>query len=516
MRRFSLLWFCALAGFSLFSLDHVIAAEALRDPWMQPFGATSIWNTPIGDQSDLVSVELKSEYKVKPELEYVYQVSNQPFTRNVLILRNWKKRIDSNKKIDEIPIDDFLLGAKLNEVGQNTACSALLMPDRQTVKNFCQFCRTGRSSPCFVAQETQWNLFESNGMDDGRLTSGMSILGGALKIDAHSHLTDIDHAVKILLPASELSAGPDGSGFRWPATRTDEAYKTLFKGSNSELTIGSLLTVDSDRMKELDSILTTDFGKSFAQTCYQFGAYVVDYSRDRELGLCMTPEFQRELMSSGDATQAGATPESIQKDLQVIFAKVKVVKNNVAESIGGAGARRYSEAISPLLAVEHFGRDNESIVPIQNGLMTDGELFPTYWNLIPNSRELVDFGFDERFYYSSPRSFRIKSLPGRQIGLYQTVLEKRSPLNVSVRVCVQGKVKLSLAHLSFSKNTAIADKLEAVEFDTDPQSKEWRLFEAKAELPEGQDFYRIMLMTSGDGMVWIDDFDARLIPEAKP
>jgi hypothetical protein len=76
---------------------------------------------------------------------------------------------------------------------------------------------------------------------------------------------------------------------------------------------------------------------------------------------------------------------------------------------------------------------------------------------------------------------------------------------------------LSIALASFNEDRIDTEEITSVELHGDAKAttRDWNLIEGTIKVAKGQDHCRIMVIASGEGTVWLDDFDARLISETK-
>ncbi len=332
---------------------------------MDPFSDQSIWNTSIGKDALLSKEPLGKFAYLEPEFEYLYRISNAPFVRPVFAINTWYQRLGNNKQIDQIPIDDFIIGSHPFDARSPDSCAAFLMPDHRTVKNLTAFSRMYRSGPCYAQSVKSWDIYGSDGLDDGRIDSGMSILGGAIRADACNTVDDIRHAIKICLPPSMLYGSQENTTFRWPAIRSGEQSSNRYSGVNASLTMGALLTLSEEDFQTVSTQVAGPIAKSIAKCIYEFGVYVVDDTGDNKVRICITPEAHSQVWAiSGEPLKKGSWPtfpQAVTNDLKLVLAMLRVVEDNSSESIGGKeknvdrffGNRSLKKSSSPEPSSDH-------------------------------------------------------------------------------------------------------------------------------------------------------------------
>ncbi len=522
MMRFGILFLLCLLW--LCSADVSVRAQSsvtMRDPWIDPFSESSIWNMPIGKDAKTSHLNVMLGEFVEPEVEYIYRISNDPFQQPIFKFNTWYNRLGSSIKLDQIPIDDFIMGAHPNDIRYPFACAAFLMPDKRTVKNIKAFCRMNRASPCFADSVTNWDLFQNDGGDDGRIHSGMSILGGSIRLDGHGKLAQIDHAIKLCLPAKLLGKGIDQKGFRWPAVRAGIDFEQRYQGPNAKFVLGSLITYSDADYQALREKLSDPFVIAVADAIYHFGCYIADESSTDTARLCITPEVLVSLWNESKEKKSrgmpATFPESVAIELGQAFQSLSIVDDNSTENPGGVGNRRKQLPRPPAFSSEESTGDSSIAIPIKNGFMTDSDLYPEYWFFVLPGKPEIEYAADSKIFYSAPKSMRFKTLPdGKPLTVSQpSFIPPVSDVSVSARVRVDGMVSIRFEAASYGQNVRqvrppIVPLLSAeLKGSSEDKSNEvWHLLRGKAKFENLSQRYRLQFIATGDGTVWIDDVDA--------
>jgi hypothetical protein len=224
--------------------------------------------------------------------------------------------------------------------GHNDAL-AVVMPDGQTVIQAQPFARCSPGGPATsLALAPSANLY-TNGILGAHGGSGLSSLGGTIRLNQLVPGGVIRHALKVNLDAAvDLSPSP---GFRWPAVRHDSCAPGCYGGTVSALEMGSLLAIPSS--VDINALgLETAPGRMLAWTLQNYGAYVADntarsvFSIETEDGPngSVVNQFQQTWGYPFQAPAGNGTPWS--HDINVIIANLAVVANNGPLSIGGGGS----------------------------------------------------------------------------------------------------------------------------------------------------------------------------------
>lgn len=336
--------------------------------WERPFTKESIWNTPIGSDAVYLDAELDEAFhrnfdstetatdRTMSEAVVLYR-EQKSFPETPIFESTWTNRCDPLKKIDQtihFPAS-FLYNStpRTGNVEANGAW-AFLWSDG-TLRSATIFGRCEAGGPL---QLPRWAFFQSTTINSDGVTnafghgaSGMSGLGGLLRVGELSSEEPIRHPLKLTWPAWVYAYyGPDRKGFRWPARLADN-YATepdRYTGTKNELVMGTLLALKPE--VDIPSLPLTTIGKKLATAMQHYGVYLVE-----DCGPGPNEDWERwQLMMELDVV-TGKSPHDEAKDLgydfhasrggegdfksdlNVILPLLHIVDNNGPDSIGGGG-----------------------------------------------------------------------------------------------------------------------------------------------------------------------------------
>jgi hypothetical protein len=242
----------------------------------------------------------------------------------------------SGSAFASVPIpSDFMVSSN----GHNDAL-AVVMPDGQTVLQGQPFarCVAGGMGTVMVMAPSD-NLYGS-GILGAHGGSGLSSLGGTIRLNELVPGGVIRHALKVNLDAAtDLYPSP---GFRWPAIRHDSCAPGCYGGSVPALEMGSLLAIPTT--VNINALgLETAPGRMLAWTLQNYGAYVADNTAQSTFSIetedspsgSLVTQFQQTWGFPFEAPAGNGTPWS--HDINVILTNLAVVANNGPSSIGGGG-----------------------------------------------------------------------------------------------------------------------------------------------------------------------------------
>lgn len=369
-----------LAGVLLIGGGVLSSADAAttRHPYDHPFHPDNIWNKPIGTGAQYApaNLDVNLDYFGVDE-DVIITTPNAPMTQIWYNNIGWSSSAQnarcfkSGGLIDTAPIpSNFLV---LQPAGSTpNASTAILRPDGRTFYQTQPLARCQQGGNAFTLvdyQEADMFGMEYRGAHGG---SGLSSIGGTIRLGELTDGGEINHALKVnLYAAKHLSYPADGSpGYRWPAWKADSYAADAYQGPNPKVEMGSLLALLPSYN---ENNLQTEPARKIARALKNYGAYVADDSAWNAIDFAVEQGPEGKVKDEfparwGYNMNMGDKSHPWFRDLQDIFANLHVVDNNSPSSIGGGGAPRAAGA--PAL---NYVQGNIWIDQNQNGIKEVGE-----------------------------------------------------------------------------------------------------------------------------------------------
>jgi hypothetical protein len=318
------------------------APPGTRNKFLWPFASTSIWNMPIGRGAVYVPAHIAPPtlQTLTSDQDIIIMDPTAPLTPLAHNGSGWGGGnccTASGTPLISVPIPaDFMVSSN----SHNNAL-AVVMPDGQTVIQGQPFARCTPGSPATALSLTPSDNLYTGGILGAHGGSGLSSLGGTIRLNELVPGGAIRHALKVNVDgATDLFPSP---GFRWPAIRHDSCAPGCYGGTVSALEMGSLLAIPAS--VNINALgLQTAPARMLAWTLQNYGAYIADntarsvFSVETEyspVGAVVT-QFQQTWGYPFQAAAGNGTPWS--HDINVILANLAVVANNGPLSIGGGGS----------------------------------------------------------------------------------------------------------------------------------------------------------------------------------
>jgi len=323
-----------------------------RDPLKQPFHQKSIWNMPIGSKAEYVPAKilLSAQNWLTADEDVIILTSDAPLTNIRYNSAGWDR--SKNRCTPEGPAiylapipEDFIYSPDTWEGLTPNASTAILMPDGKTLIQFQPFARCTAKEDATGQYKYPTVDINGEGIEGAHGGSGLSSIGGTIRLGELVPGGKIPHAMKMNLYAKKnyyfRDSEPDGkAGFRWPAVKADGyANSESYAGKNPALQIGSLLALKPD----FDlSQLETEAAQILAQAFLNYGAYIVDDTAWDVYALCtehspngkMIDEFEQ---MWGFEFEGNGTSNGWKRDYKKIMESLHVIDNNSPDSVGGGG-----------------------------------------------------------------------------------------------------------------------------------------------------------------------------------
>lgn len=317
-----------------------------RDKWLWPFASTSIWNMPIGSNAVYTSANIKKAYYFGADLELLYRLKASDPLRHVYNPGGFgpgqRCKGGTQSMNLSLPIPDNLIVPDATQEPYYTPnnVAAFLMPDGKTIEQLEPMARC-EAGGIIYGWRHPWGGVDihGDGIKGTHFGSGLSGLGGSIRLGELTNDQPIRHAVKILVWVKKyLYYSREIPGYRWPADRADVFAPTGYGGTNPKLVAGSLLAIPPDlTMASLK--LKTPAGKKLFRALQNYGAYIVDdagwdgHYFSVEQGV--PEEFRTKYGYNFDGTNG-----DFYNDMMSLFQALHIVDNNGPKSIGGGGTPR--------------------------------------------------------------------------------------------------------------------------------------------------------------------------------
>lgn len=170
--------------------------------------------------------------------------------------------------------------------------------------------------------------------------SGLSSVGGSLRVWETTGTAPIAHALKLTMPSYVLSNC--SGGYRWPAIAADTGFGDsgswqYYAGSNCNLRMGSLLAIPANA--DCNTLVSAGLGRRICKALQDYGAYVVDVHPSWNAG-CQCANTNWRPMTINGEIGTGDAMYAVESQLLTLFENLHVVSNNSSSNVGGGGTPR--------------------------------------------------------------------------------------------------------------------------------------------------------------------------------
>lgn len=342
----------------MFLFVFALAIRAQRDPLKWPFSEKSIWNMPIGSNSIYVHAHIEKALAqgMTIDEDYIVMSPDSPLMEIKENRAGWdrtKNRCTANGKLlftAPIP-QSFMVSPETWDGETPNAGLAVLMPDRRTIKQTQPFAHCTAGQPGTSQYGFNDEDIYSDGMYGAHGGSGLSAIGGTLRIgELTPESGPIRHVLKVNIFAKKnIYYDNETKGFRWPAKQAD-GYATgnYYKDRKSvivkECRMGALLALPYKM--NLDSLgFETKPARILAEAFQNYGAYLVDDTAWDVYAILTewSPEgrFDEVFKKNwGFSMKEKSKNTPWARDMDRIFLNLHIVDNNSSSSIGGGGKLR--------------------------------------------------------------------------------------------------------------------------------------------------------------------------------
>ena len=323
------------------------AAAGTRDKFKQPFASTSIWNMPIGSGAVRVAANLRqpTQWGMFADENQIILTPDAPMTDVLYSSDAWnggsRCTPDSgNRVMTRVPLPPSytIRGADAGWLANYSG--AILMPDQRTIVQTQPLTHCTTSSAWTTY--TNWPSVDiyGDGIPGAHGGSGLSSIGGTIRVGELVPGGTIRHALKLILDSANYSSS--NGGHRWPATTSDCGGSACgYSGNNAAVKMGTLLALPAN----FDvSTPETEPGRIVARAMLDYGGYIVDSGWD-PWGLAVEEgpngkvedNFQRDF---GMTFASQSRNTGWVRDMDRVFGALQVIDNNSASAVGGGGTPR--------------------------------------------------------------------------------------------------------------------------------------------------------------------------------
>jgi lysophospholipase L1-like esterase len=489
-----------------------------RDPWLHPFASTSIWNMPIGSEVKFVPAGLGPAKTIGIDHERFFRVASNAPVRPVFAPKGWETRAGGTRRLGDLPIDDGIVVPDARKGYTPNECAAFLMPDGRTVKQVAPLCRPEAGGPVFGYYFRPDEDLHGAGITGSHGGSGLSALGGSIRLGELTNDAPIRHALKVDIFCKRYGYyGPDRKGFRWPATRADSYAAKEYGGTNRAVVMGTLLALPPDVRAE-SLALQTPVGRKLFRALQDYGAYVVDDAAWDCHYLCAEFGVAEEVERAYGLKFNGGSKE-LRHDINALFAALAVVDNNAPDRIGGGGTPRVALA-EPLAAQPATPAPRHEPVTkaapaattdktfaqlaVKNPSMTDGKEKPDHWTSLYVTSGQAKISRDTATYHSAPASLALESVGGGAHAQASQFFDVQGGERVRLSgwVRADGGANAMLALQSFSADWKGLDLKIVGNAIT---GLDWQKAAGEVTVPAAAKRAAIVLLIQGRGTAWLDD-----------
>ena len=330
----------ALLGVSALIAPPAAAPPVERDPALQPFATSSVWNTPLGvgatfqTASDPETAMLRNENTGGTGASYAWIDSDSigiyPAAATDPYL-SWAFDTRSATALwpEGGPIQNGVVSFQTPgnvTFGGVDRYSIVILPDGKTAYEVWKGAATsdgGYHTRYIVRTDlTGPGIASGDHRSEGIRAAGMSLLGGLIRCTELANGA-IPHGIAMVLSTAQLRAGSTVDSQKvWPASTTDHDGQNAYAGL---IPMGALIAIPSS--VRLDDLGLSAEGLALARAFQQFGGYVVDTA-----GKTMS-------IATAEKGCPSAAIAHLQQDKRTILKRLALVTNNSSAQPGGPGDR---------------------------------------------------------------------------------------------------------------------------------------------------------------------------------
>lgn len=320
--------------------------EGERNPWLWPFSQNSIWNMPIGSNAIYIDAKLESAKNVGVDIQHILEQNSSYPERNVLGSEVWGPgRCNGTSYLGftlRVPDNWIVPDAGSSPYGLTPNSNfALRLPNSDMVFEGSQISRCIESGSVYLPTWMQYKnnrKYQSTKGDGlnggGQGASGMSALGGTIRLGELSNEASIRHAIKINPWAKKYCYYHETlPGFVWPAFSADNYAKSEYLGTNPQILMGTLFAIPPHITSESVGIVTIP-GKKIFFALQNYGMYFTEDAAWDTWDIIVERGVEIEFKNKFGFSM---TSDIWKNELNKLMKILAVVTNNTPNSIGGGG-----------------------------------------------------------------------------------------------------------------------------------------------------------------------------------
>jgi hypothetical protein len=314
-----------------------------RDPALQPFSESSIWNTPLGRGAKFLEADAPESIMLRSESVGGHGRSYLWIAKDALGVYRAKRddpvvkwtytgRSATAPWPEGGPIQNGVIAIQtpkdIRFLGGGTDGHAIIIDVSGNIAFEIFHGAFNAASGVYSAKYLVRTDLRGTGIASGNHRSegirafGGSLAGGLIRC-GELHAGFIDHGIAMLLSQTQQRAGKSMDQQKvWPATVTDGGGRNNYSG---KIAMGSLVAIPPD--VDISSLGLTPQGFALAKAFQSYGGYIVDTATNTMVLA---------------AVEAGCPVQDVGalfKDRRVIRKYLRIVTNNGPNQIGGPGPR---------------------------------------------------------------------------------------------------------------------------------------------------------------------------------
>ena len=190
---------------SAYSSSTAIASTkstATRDKFKWPFSSKSPWNMPIGSGARYKPANIQQAYYAAADEEYFYKIKASDPLRQVYAPGSWTQRCTGTLSQGTLQIPDNLLVPDAIPGHTPNNVSAFFMPDGKTIVQLAPLARCTAGGNVYGWRVPNVSLY-GDGLPGGHFGSGLSSIGGSIRLGELTGTQPIRHALKVVIWAQK-------------------------------------------------------------------------------------------------------------------------------------------------------------------------------------------------------------------------------------------------------------------------------------------------------------------------